>query len=498
MRKDLIHKTAESRKRKAESYSGLKSQSTDAYWLRLYRLKIYTAILFAILTIGACAADSSKLYDVDATGTDIKFVLEALARRSGVNIVVSPDITGPINAHLSQMTIDSIMDRLATVQGFGWKVDGNTYLVASNDRLNPPPPQKADPGPSVQSVFVYLCKNVKPVELMATIEKAFPSIKVAEGPGSSSPILSAQDTGLSSASATKLSMTNSTSSTDTTGAIKNSNKIVLIGSTVEIDGVKSMLEQLDLPRKQISIEVSIMEIRSSASKEIGIDWNWNNYNISDVPADMLKGQLPSGGSSSGTSTDLTGNANMINPGIGFGRFSKSPTQITGTISMLMKDGAATLLAKPNVSVLDGESAGILIGSKVKYPVLSERDSNGKPIYSTAEEPVGISLQIAARVTGDNDVILALYPQVSMLTGYIDNLPQISTREAQTTVSVKDGATLAIGGLISENEIKDASKVPFLGDIPILGQFFRHSKKTKERTEIVILLTPKIACDVQKR
>ena len=85
--------------------------------------------------------------------------------------------------------------------------------------------------------------------------------------------------------------------------------------------------------------------------------------------------------------------------------------------------------------------------------------------------------------------------MSLVTSYLKmkavDYPQISTREARTTFSVKSGATLAIGGLIKDEEIKSADKIPLLGDLPIIGQFFRHNKNSKLRTEIVIFLTPKI-------
>ena len=122
-------------------------------------------------------------------------------------------------------------------------------------------------------------------------------------------------------------------------------------------------------------------------------------------------------------------------------------------------------------------------------------STGTPIFDKEEEKVGIYLQIAPRITGANEVLLNLYPQVSLVTSFLKttagDYPQISTREARTTVSVKSGETLAIGGLLRENDIRTAQKVPLFGELPIIGGIFRHSKKTKERTEIVIFLTPTI-------
>ncbi len=162
---------------------------------------------------------------------------------------------------------------------------------------------------------------------------------------------------------------------------------------------------------------------------------------------------------------------------------------------MIENNMADLLAKPNISVVDGEYAEILIGDRILFPKLIGYDNNNLPIYDKEEERVGIYLQIAPKVTGDNDVILTLYPQVSLVTGYlktqVGDYPQISTREAMTTVSVEDGDTIAIGGLLQQDEIRNAKKIPLLGDLPVIGKLFRHDKVTKERNEIVIFLTPKI-------
>ncbi len=109
--------------------------------------------------------------------------------------------------------------------------------------------------------------------------------------------------------------------------------------------------------------------------------------------------------------------------------------------------------------------------------------------------VGISLLIAPKISDDDQIVMTLDPQVSLVTGYLNtdagNYPQISSREARTTVCVKNGSTLAIGGLIQDNEIRNMSKLPILGNLPFLGQLFSHVNTTKSRTEVVMFLTPKI-------
>ncbi|MFQ3550324.1 MAG: type II and III secretion system protein, partial [Armatimonadota bacterium] len=201
----------------------------------------------------------------------------------------------------------------------------------------------------------------------------------------------------------------------------------------------------------------------------GIEWDWTDIRITE-------------------STPTSG-------GVRFGKFTKSGQIFNGKLSLMIQDGQANLLAQPNVSVMDGEIADILIGDRLLYPKLVSYSDSGIPIYDTDEIRVGIYLQIASKVTEEDEIMLNLYPQVSLVTGYLKtqagDYPQISTRQAKTTVAVKSGSTLAIGGLIREEELKNSTKVPFLGDIPVLGNLFKHSKTTKDRTELVIFLTPKI-------
>lgn len=426
---------------------------------------IWLASLITFTLACCCLSDQSGLFDVDSSGTDIKYVLEALARRSGANIVVSPEVTGNVSVHLKQMTIDDILDHISAVQGFAWEKKDGAYLVAAKEQLVKAAPKPA-PVPESQ-VLVWQCKNAKPADLVTVLTKLMPDLKAVEGPNQITPALSSGSSSTSSSYTSGESSSSSSTTTSDTTSTSNACSLIIMGSPSDIARAKDILAQLDIPRKQVKIDVAITEIANSKEKNIGTEWSWGDINL---------------------------NEDTTTSGIWFGKFTKDATNVAATVSALISSGRANLLAQPNISVLDNESAEILIGDRILFPKLTGYSDNGVPIYDKDEEKVGIYLQIAPKITGESEVILTLYPQVSLVTGYLNNYPQISTREARTTVSVKNGATLAIGGLVQENEIRDASKVPLLGDLPIIGSIFRHSKTTKDRTEIVIFLTPKIVED----
>lgn len=410
-------------------------------------------------TTAVCTTSETGLYDLIANGTDLRLVLEALARRSGLNIVLSPDLKGEVRAHLKDMTVDSILEYLSSAHGFKYEKSGNTYLVASKENLSDS--NKAEIQQTSNEVLVWECRHMNPADLVAAVKNLFPNVKVTEGPNAISPEL---DVLTGAVQATTGGTTGaSVRSTDR----RTATKIVLVGSATDIHSAKDVLQRLDVPRAQVEIQVAITEINSSMTNQLGIEWSWTDLIFKET----------------------------ADTGIGFGKFNKEGITITAVLSALLKEGAGNLLAQPKVSVLDCETAEILIGERILYPKLVGYNQVGAPIYDKGEERVGIYLQIAPKVAGDGEIILTLYPQVSLVTGFLKTVagdyPQISTREARTTVSVKSGETLAIGGLLRDNEIITGSKVPFLGDLPIIGHLFKNRKKAKERTEIVILLSPRI-------
>jgi type II secretory pathway component GspD/PulD (secretin) len=128
-------------------------------------------------------------------------------------------------------------------------------------------------------------------------------------------------------------------------------------------------------------------------------------------------------------------------------------------------------------------------------VLVGYSQNNAPIFSKEEERVGIYMQVAASVSSDDNVTLSLYPQVSSVTGFLNvngaSYPQISTREAQTTLRVHTGETIVMGGLMKTEETASYDRVPFLSDLPFLGQLFRHRKETKTASQVIISITPKV-------
>jgi type II secretory pathway component GspD/PulD (secretin) len=169
------------------------------------------------------------------------------------------------------------------------------------------------------------------------------------------------------------------------------------------------------------------------------------------------------------------------------------------IQALDSEGATNILSSPRITTLNGQEAKILVGSSEPYVTSTTTTPSSGP--STVSESVnfievGVKLYVTPQIHKDKFITMKLKPEISSVTrtlktGNNNTIPVVDTSEAETTVTVKDGITIVIGGLIKEEKILTKNKVPLLGSIPVLGAAFRNSDDLKRKTEIVVFLTPRI-------
>ena len=242
---------------------------------------------------------------------------------------------------------------------------------------------------------------------------------------------------------------------------------------------------------QIRLEAQIIEINSDDAKDLGIQY----------------GQSGSGGvfsfgedhdrtvtEESYTYVDDNGNTQVSTYSYGshVRPFHNNPIKwisqrfgpINATIHALVSNGRARILSRPSVVTLSGEQATIQIGGKIPYTV---RSTDG---WSTQFEDYGIILQFRPVVDAQNRINSAVHTEVSNLSGQsVEGQPIIATRRADSVITLNSGSPIVIGGLMDSSESKTVSKIPLLGDIPILGEFFKHTSKTRDKRELIIVVTP---------
>lgn len=240
--------------------------------------------------------------------------------------------------------------------------------------------------------------------------------------------------------------------------------LVISGSEDDYALIKEMIDKLDTPPKQIMFEAEIVEIASSKTKNFGVDWNWSSF------------------PSPGFSTDLPG-IFTINKDKGYTITYRS------MLKAMVEQENAKILANPRVAALDGQTAQILIGDRL--PVQTSTVVNGVQQFNINYVDVGIKLEVTPRVNEAGIITTYIRPEVSYNLAQSNQNPSIRTRQAETTLRVKDGQTIAIGGLIQKKNNITVKKQPLLGDLPLVGHLFKTTDTDNEETELVIFITPKI-------
>lgn len=254
----------------------------------------------------------------------------------------------------------------------------------------------------------------------------------------------------------------------------------------------NIIDLLDMTNpSQVRLEAQIIEINTSAERNLGIQY-WS----------------PTIGSSTGSGSD-SGNDDLTRGSSGlfyvgenfknsrgsFGWLGSHFSNINTSLQALVTEGKARILSRPSITTMSGQKANILIGGRIPIPT-----SAGDGQIAIDWREYGIRLNIEPVVDAENKITSKVHAEVSTLdyghsvTENDFSIPAIASREADAVINVRSGMTMAIGGLLNSQDGKTVTKIPLLGDIPIIGQFFRHTQKTRDNRELLILITPTLVSD----
>ena len=279
-------------------------------------------------------------------------------------------------------------------------------------------------------------------------------------------------------------------------ADETSNALVISAPASIFPSLRSVIQQLDIARAQVHIEAIIAEVSLNTSKELGVSWlidgGVDKPVFSSILGDPSLIQVAEGAIPDGATLGL---GNIVDSGVSF---------IT-MIRALATDNETNLLSTPSIVTLDNEEAEIVVGKNVPF-VTGETSTIGSsvdvtnPFRTIERQDVGISLKVKPQINEGNTITLAIEQEVSTVDetaveGAVDLTT--SKRLIKTNVQLQDGELLVLGGLIEDRVVDIESKVPGLGDIPILGALFRATKKTKIKTNLLVFIRASIIKDPNK-
>ncbi|MBI1387908.1 MAG: hypothetical protein GC154_05625 [bacterium] len=257
------------------------------------------------------------------------------------------------------------------------------------------------------------------------------------------------------------------------------NQIVISGPASLLDEVETMVAALDQPAAQILIEAKLLQVRSDALDQLGIDWG-GIYTISNqggmtLTSDRTRTQPAGGVSETGTES---------------GNFSSALNSFNVTVSALVDRGDARILSSPRVVTLNNQEAFISSGQEIQVP--SGLDINGNATYR--ERRVTLELGVTPRVLDGDQINMAIRVRndsINYSQQQISGVPPLNINTVESIVTLSNLDTVIIGGIIVQQDTYNTRKTPFLADIPLLGQAFRSRKTQKENSELVIMITPAI-------
>jgi type II secretory pathway component GspD/PulD (secretin) len=364
--------------------------------------------------------------------TDINDILKFLSLQRRVNIVASKDVSGPISVNLYDVPFDMALRAILQSHGFTAQQRDNVIFVTKAVEQ----PNSATPSmPTSMRTFRLNYANIPEAAEMVQ-QLLSPQGKMVLGKES---------------------------------------KTLLVDDTVEtVAKVGRLLQSLDTKPRQVLIEAKILEVTLDNDTALGINW------------DVLFGHNGAGDRLGRVSTQGFAANPLLGPPGFF--FSIVDTDITALLSALQERKKLNTLANPKILTVDGREAEILIGAKLGYRVTTTTQT--ATLESVQFLDVGTELVILPSIGDDGYILMNVHPKVSDGT-VTAGLPSETTTEATTSVLMKDGETIIIGGLIRERDEESRTQVPLLGYIPVLGPLFRNRRTSREKTEIAVLITPHI-------
>ena len=393
---------------------------------------------------------------------EIPNVLRLLSAQNHVNIVAGNDVKGKVTVSLRNVSLREALDNILRANGYDYLVQGNVILVKKMDKNLP----------GEMATRVFHLKYVDASNLKQTLDP----LKSKEGS------IEVFETYFQKAK--KQQQKPGQPQQPGSGSQTHSSVLIVTDRPEKVEQISQIISQLDVAVPQIMIESKLVEMAPVNEDKLGIDWD------KTINASLLWQQVLPGGKAQSYS------AMMNNPRSGqwnLGHLTASEFKVV--LDFLREHTDSKLISNPRITAMDNQEATISVGTTFPIPQINRGLAGQGDIVTFNYKDVNIELRVTPHVSENNKILMSVNPVIEEVTGEVvvdvNRAPITSKRAVHTTVSVRDGETIVIGGMIKDNTTVVTSKVFLLGDIPLIGPFFRHQKKEKKQTDLIIFITPHI-------
>lgn len=264
--------------------------------------------------------------------------------------------------------------------------------------------------------------------------------------------------------------------------------LMITASTDKMEIIREYFEKVNTPLPQVLIEAHIVALDEGFERSAGINWNFSGTYQGPVRPTHNPLGIP----------ESTGGGTQTDPASGFQFGQWNLSNLLATLQMAQDKNMGKILSQPKLMTLSGNEARIHIGTRYPYRASTTLNQTGGTAENIEYVDVGILLNVTPQVNQKSGtIVMRLSPEVSDVAGFRNDAPVITSRQTETVVEVTDGETVVIGGLLRDEEIDGRSGVPILREIPLVGEFFRFSRRSTSKTNLVIMITPRVV-DVRGR
>lgn len=459
---------------------------------------------------------SGERLSLNFQNVDVRAVLQVIADFTGLNIIASDTVTGNITIRLKDVPWDQALDIIMRSRGLDKRMSGNVIWIAPRDELAAKEKAELEAKRSIQELEPLITRSYK-----LNYVRADDAIVVLSGgsrratSGSEDATCSPSSTGIQAVDtgggSTTTGASNTSGQTGTSGSTANVNRVLssrggashdLTTNTLVVTdtadrhtAVEEVLKQIDIPMRQVMIEARIvvaddkfgrdLGVRLGLTSKVGI--NGTNIGLASTGAGSQTAASAATIASTGYNVQLPDAAGVPNAGtLGMTILSAaSDAMLSLELQALEADNRGKIVSNPRVVTTNLKPAVILQGTQIPYQTVSQSGTQ------TQFKDALLCLLVSPQVLNNDAVILNVEVQKDAQGVNTTAGPAINVKRVKTQVRVNNGETAILGGIFEQTLRDDTNKVPFLGDLPVLGNLFKSNSKTDEKSELLIFLTPRL-------
>jgi type IV pilus assembly protein PilQ len=423
------------------------------------------------LAQGAQGYRGDKL-SLNFQNVEVRSVLQVIADFTGLNIITSDTVGGNLTLRLKDVPWDQALDIVMQAKGLDMRKNGSVIWIAPKDELLTKEKLELEQRSQIAELEPLRTESFQLNYQKAEAFKKVFGIDDAGSGGKKNSILSNRG------SAVIDPRTNQLFVTDTPTILQN---------------IRNLVQKIDIASRQVLIEARMVEANDGFSRNLGakLGFGFNGKNVTaggTQTATASTGTLPIIG---GNSVNLPANPSTGTAGsLALTLFNSAASKfISLELSALEADGQGKIISSPRVVTADQQKALIEQGVEIPY-----QNATSSGATSVEFKKANLKLEVVPQITPDGNVILTVDVTNDSVGATVPGGVAINTKHVQTQVQVENGGTVVIGGIYTQTISNDITKVPLLGDIPVLGYLFKQTAVVNKRTELLIFLTPKIVID----